>query len=310
MDLRHFHDINSPNTDYGAIDRMISRTGSFHCDFLEWTGWYDISVRIRLLGHYRLFQLYKKDLSRNSTGLSSEYTYVLYYRENRHLKYSWAHQTIAFLKPLLIKSDRNADVKSINRILLFKRPEILQNFLATAETDFDKALLTAIDLIHDPAFLSASPLTQVHLQVQETHQHNTTLAKNELHIHPVIKEEATPPPSPKGKEEGVFSKKQVLLFFDLLARDKKLEPIDFRKPKKFKDIAPLLRALTHRGEETWIAELNDYRHKELYAYSSDGERQELIRILINLAEKFRQAGLESVAKLADKKIIELEHAAH
>ena len=287
------------------MDRRIGRTSSFFCDYFEWSGWYNSSVSIRLLGHYRLFQLYKK--YNNVGGVPAENAYILYYRENRQLKDSWPQQLIPFLRPFFITI--KAEVQSINHTLLFKRTDILQNFLFAADNNFDQALLDALEHISNPAFLSESPITNVQLEIHQNHQYHTSLSKNEFHVHPVVREQTATEKQTKGKEEGVFSKKQVLLFFDLLARDKKLEPIDFRKPKKFKDIAPLLRALTGRGEETWIAELNDYRHKELYAFSSDGERQELIRILINLAEKFRLAGLESVAKLADKKIIELEHAA-
>ena len=60
MDLRLFHHKDRPNADYETMDRKNSRTGSFHVDYLEWTGWYDTSVHMRLLGHYRLFQQYKK----------------------------------------------------------------------------------------------------------------------------------------------------------------------------------------------------------------------------------------------------------
>jgi hypothetical protein len=307
MDLRLFHHKHRPNAYYGIMDRRNSRTGSI-CYYYESVGWYNVNLAMRLLGHYRLFNLCQASQVMSYTGLPPELGYILHYRENNILKNTWV-ELIPFVKLSPRRSD-HPEIKSINSTLLTKRTDILHNFLVAAHVDFEKALLDAIEQIHDPAFLSDSALANVHLEIHQNHQYNTTLAKNEFHVHPEIKEVAAPlSPTSKGKEEGIFSKKQVLLFFDLLARDKKLDPIDLRKPKKFKDIALLLRALTGRGEETWIAELNDYRHKELYAYSTDGERQELIRILINLAKKFRQAGLESIAKLADKKIIELEHAA-
>lgn len=315
MDLRLFHHKDRPNADYETMDRKNSRTGSFHVDYLEWTGWYDTSVHMRLLGHYRLFQQYKKHPDRNTTGLSPEYTYIVYYREKQHLKYSWPQQLIPYLKLFLIEI--NIEVQSINQTLLTKRPDILQNFLVDADTDFDSALLTAIEQIHDPGFLSESPTRNVHLEIHQNHQHNNSFSKNEFHVHPTVKEEPTPPKSQeipsarpaKGKEKDVFSKRQTLILFDLLATTGTIEPINLHKPNKFPAVAHLLRAITGKSEDSWKAELEDYRNKDLYAWHSDGERRELIRILINLAEKFGEAGFKTIAKAANQKIRELERAA-
>jgi hypothetical protein len=306
MNLNDFHHSDRPDADYEIMDRRNNKTGSI-CYFYELMSWYDSNINMRLLGHYRLFQLCKNSHAIKKTGLPAESGYILNYRENRILEYSWV-QLIPF-RNLLANKSRNLEIKSINRTLLFKRTEILQNFLVAAQSDFDKALLDAARQISHPAFLSDSPLANIHFEIQQNHQHNTTLAKNEFHVHPVIKEQAPAPPPTKGKEKDIFSKKQILILFDLLAKTRIIEPIDFRNPAKFEAIAHLLRAITGKGDDTWLAELNDYRNKDLYAWHSDGERRELIRILTNLADKLKNAGFKTVGNLADQKIIPLERAA-
>jgi hypothetical protein len=280
---------------------------------------------MRLLGHYRLFNLCKGRQVFSYSGLSPEFGYILHYRENKILKNTWV-QLIPFIKLLARPNDR-PEIKSINQTLVFKRPEILQNFLVASQIDFEKALLDAIEQIQHPAFLSEAPLTNVHLEITENHQHNSTLtknvhleitenhqhntslSKNEFHVHPIIKEEAPPQKAAKGKEEGVFSKKQVLIILDLLATAKLIEPIDFKKTNKFPAVARLLRALTGHAEKSWRDELDDYRTKGLYEWDSNGQQDELIRILTNLADKFGDAGIDRIALLADKKIRELRRGA-
>ena len=306
MDNNIFHHSDDRDADYEVIDRRNNKTGSI-CYFYELISWYDTNIMMRLLGHYRLFQLCKNSHAIKKTGLPAESGYILNYRENRILEYSWV-QLIPF-RNLLANKSRNLEIKSINRTLLYKRTEILQTFLVAAQADFDKALLDAARQISHPAFLSDSPLTNIHFEIQQNHQHNTTLAKNEFHVHPVVKEQAPPAATAKGKEKDVFSKKQILILFDLLAKTGIIEHIDFRNPAKFEAVAHLLRAITGKGEESWLAELNDYKNKDLYAWHSDGERRELIRILTNLAEKLKKAGFKTVANLADQKIIPLERAA-
>lgn len=110
----------------------------------------------------------------------------------------------------------------------------------------------------------------------------------------------------KGKEKGVFSKKQILILFDLLSRTAKIERLDLHKPNKFDAVAQLFQALTGKPKESWLAELNDYKNKDLYEYHTPGELNQLLATLSNLADLFRKAGLRSVASLADKKIMELE----
>lgn len=168
-----------------------------------------------------------------------------------------------------------APIAAINHHLIHKRPDILHQFLTVAETDLDDALQQARQAILDPNFLF-QPLL-----------HN----------------------SPIGKQKGVFSKKQLLIFLDILSETHAIEHIDYDKPNKFAAIAGLLHALTGKSTTAFTEELHDNRNKSLYRFRTPGERDQLIITLTNLADTFRTAGFRSIAKQADRKIRELENAA-
>jgi len=114
------------------------------------------------------------------------------------------------------------------------------------------------------------------------------------------------PTHPTGKVKGVFSKKQMLILFDLLSQVAHLEKIDLGKPNKYDAMADLLFAITGKSQSSWIEELNNYKHKDLYKFHTEGQRKQLITDLVNIAERFRKAGFRSIANQADKKIRELE----
>lgn len=59
MDLSVLHPVKSPARDYTWKDKLNSITSPLGCRFLEWTGWYNQDIAQRLLGHYRLYQLFK-----------------------------------------------------------------------------------------------------------------------------------------------------------------------------------------------------------------------------------------------------------
>ena len=124
----------------------------------------------------------------------------------------------------------------------------------------------------------------------------------QVFVQPILREGA------KGKEKGVFSKRQVLILLDLLSEANAIERIDFRKPNKFPDIATLCHALTGKSASSFTEELAGYRHKDIYQFNTSGERDQLIVALTNLANAFRAAGFRSIAKQADKKIRELENS--
>jgi hypothetical protein len=96
------------------------------------------------------------------------------------------------------------------------------------------------------------------------------------------------------------------MFFDLLAESACIERIDMQKPTKFQDIADLFHAISGKSASSFKEELDNYRNSTLYTYYTPGERDQLIRDLTNLANAFRTAGFRSIAKLAERKIEELE----
>src|ERR1700753_1127311 len=86
MDLRLFHSEHNPDADYSRKDRFNSYTGRLPCTLLELIGWYNISIRHRLLGHYRLFQLFKAGYHKHS-DMPVVQAYILHFRIRYYLKY-------------------------------------------------------------------------------------------------------------------------------------------------------------------------------------------------------------------------------
>jgi len=321
MDLRLFH--SNPNGNYKGIDRLNSWTKLWPCRLLEWSSWYYLSLPYRLLGHYRQFQLYKKFHGGRSKDIPPIHGYILQCRVYNGAKFRF----FVFLSRIATMwgyPERMVEIYAINKSLLYEHADILHEFLANANIDFENAYKTALRQIHAPEFLNTAAITNTshsNVLVQVKHDHNTVNnnSTNELHIHPVIKEgstvketviiKETPPAKDpiSGKEKGVFSKKQVLILFDLLAYSGKIEHLQLQKhQKKIDAIAQFLQALTGKGKETWIEELKDYRDRDLYEFHTPGEKKQLLIVLENLATLTRNAGLRSIAGLVDKKIIELE----
>jgi hypothetical protein len=110
----------------------------------------------------------------------------------------------------------------------------------------------------------------------------------------------------QGKEKDVFTKKQILMFFDLLSETDNFEKINYKNPNLFEPIAILAHAFTSKSVNSFIDELKDHRTKELYEFHKPGELQYLINQLVNMEKFFRAAGLRSIANVADRKIILLE----
>jgi hypothetical protein len=199
-----------------------------------------------------------------------------------------------------------AEIAAINRQLVNDSTSVLYDFLTDADKDFTAAFLQAMRRIIDPSFFGrpAAPPT-INLQVNQkeenyfAHQHNKFSA-TQINIQPAIKAGA------QGKDKGIFSKKQVLILFDLLSAFKDFDKIDYTKPTKFEKHADLLHALTGKSKLSILEELNNYHTKGLYDWHSQGELNQLINILTQLANTFRNAGFRSFAKLVDRKIIELE----
>lgn len=292
--------------------RLNSWTRLYPCRFLEWTGWYSVSVSQRLIGHYRLFQHYKVYNAKwPNRDYSATAAYILQYKATQGFKY-FVCRIISFCCTILSKKQYylGVEVAGINRRLIDESPAILQEFLVNADTDFNGAMTRALQQINDPSFLNhtVTPAGPVFpsMMVQFNQENNNYTTNNhqynysKVNIQPVIKEGA------KGKEKGVFSKKQILIMFDLLAESARMEKIDFSKPNKFDGLADLFHALTGKTKESFIELLNNYKTRSLYEFNTPGELNQLLIILNNLADTFRKAGFRSVSKLADRKILELE----
>jgi hypothetical protein len=310
MDLRLFHTSENPNHDYTRVDRFNSWTRRQPCRLLEWTGWYATSVPLRLLGHYRLYQIHKKSLRRRS-DVPVVQGYILQYRNFHGIKFFLA-RLLSHIPAWLGYPDIIVEILAINRMLIYEQVAVLHEFLTNADIDFESAYRRALQQIHDPAFLNPGSAISTHhpnvfVQVKHNHQTINNTAYHQLNFQSVIQQEVAPVKNGvSGKEKGVFSKKQVLIFFDMLHQSVKLERIDLSKPNRFDAIAQFFQALTGKGKETWVETLKDYHNNNLYEFHTLGERNQLLSTLTNLADITRTAGLRSVASLADKKIREIE----
>ncbi|MDR3713143.1 MAG: hypothetical protein P4L51_10040 [Puia sp.] len=85
MDI--FHNRTSPDQDFRSMDWMNSRTTRFSCKISETTGYYNMSVRIRLLGHYRRFQHFRTGHAKTNRELPAAQAYILQYRSWHGMKY-------------------------------------------------------------------------------------------------------------------------------------------------------------------------------------------------------------------------------
>ncbi len=309
MDMSVLHPVKSSDRDYTRKDKLNSLTGHLDCRFLEWSGWYNQDIYQRLLGHYRLYQLFKKE-SKACDGLPQPLAYIVNYRASHSFKYLLSRITgILYYLGSFGKPYYPLQTEGINKLLVNENAHLLQAFLTEADNNFEAALSQAVGQILSPDFgkKSGDALFQVNqsaviLQTRNefNNYHNSTHYFNEYTTVNPAKNGI------KGKEKGVFSKKQILILFDLLAETCKLEKIDFTRPNKFDSIADLLSAITGKSKDSWIEQLKDCRNKRLYEFQNDGELKQLIVTITNLSEIFRKAGFRYVANNAEKKILELE----
>jgi hypothetical protein len=304
IDLTLFHNEDAPpNASWRMKDRLNGWTSLRRCRLLEWTGWYNYDIAQRLLGHYRLFHHFKADYFKTSHQLPAAMAYILDYRSRHGIKYLLA-RIVAFLVSLLDRIPYPVvEIAAVNRQLVNESTSILYDFLIDADRDFTAAFLQAMDQIKSPTFLS---ITAPHPQgppvaFQYNDNRTSTMYNSQVHIQPTIREGAT------GKTKGVFSKRQLLMLFDLLAKQTTpLEKIDFSKPNRFDAIAGLLHAISGKSKASISEELKDYQKKGLYDGEPGGQRNQIIAELTNLADIFRAAGFRSIAREADRKIIELQ----
>ena len=303
MDLSVFHPVKSPDRDYTWKDKLNSITSPIGCRFLEWSGWYNQDISQRLLGHYRLYLLFKAK-SKFDSQLSLPLAYITHYRTLHFIKYVLSCIT-AVLYYIFTLGDRYhpLQVEELNKQLVHHRQAILQKFLAYAEVDFEKALNDAIDQINQPEKRVYPKMTFVNYRPEYKVYNNT--------CHYFAEYNSTVFSSTNelmGKQKGVFTKRQILILFDLLAEKENIERVDYTKPNKFESAAELFHAVNGKSKGTWEEELHNFKDKGPYHYKDESELKELIKTLSNLSDIARKSGFRVLAKAADKKIKEFESA--
>jgi hypothetical protein len=271
IDLTLFHPEGAPEgADFRRKDQLNGWTRRRACRLLEWIGWYNYSIAQRLLGHYRLFQHFRVAFSKCPRDIPVVQAYIRQYRATHGVRYFLARAMSSLdviVTPTIYMGV--GDMAVLNRQLVSEPFGILNDFLTEADTDFTAALQRAIRRINQP---DKTPISA-----------------------PAIK-------GAQGKESGVFSKKQILLLFDLLSKSGNLDPIDLEKPNKFDAYADLLHALTGKSRQSFKEELHDYHTKGLYEWHTPGEFTQLINTLTQLLTYFEKAGFDFFANTIDKKI--------
>ena len=196
-----------------------------------------------------------------------------------------------------------AEIAAVNRMLVNNFSGILYDFLTEADNDFTAALQRAVKRINHPNFLNKPGPASDHFTQFNQHNytyHSNTSYNTQVDIQPAATENL------HGKETGVFSKKQALIFFDLLSECEGFDAIDYQRPTRFPLYADILHALTGKGKNTLLEELDKHRTRGLYEWHTQGELNSLINTLTSLETCFREAGFKSFTKIISKKLRDLE----
>jgi hypothetical protein len=301
MDLSVLHPVKSPDRDYSWKDKLNSITSPLGCRFLEWSGWYNQDISQRLLGHYRLYQIFKAK-NKLDSQLSLPLVYITHYRTLHLTKHGLSCLT-GVLYYIFTMGDRYypLTVEELNKQLINHQYTILREFLTAADVDFEKALHNAVDQINGSGNKVLPEITLVQNRLEHKVYNNTYhyLTEYNSTVHSNTN-------GIKGKEKGVLSKKQILILFDLFADSGSLERIDYTKPNKFEAVAEMLHGVNGKSKDSWVEELYNYKEKEIYHYRDQGELRQLIKTITNLVEILRKSGFRNLAKAGDKKIRELE----
>jgi hypothetical protein len=301
MDMSVLHPVKSPDRDYTWKDKLNSITGPLSCRFLEWSGWYNQDISQRLLGHYRLYQLFKAK-NKLDSRLSLPLAYITHYRTLHVIKYGLSCITGVLYHVFTLGARYNPlSVEELNKQLINHRYAILQEFLTNVEVDFERALLNAVDKINGSDNKEYPEITFVQNRLEHKVYNNTYhyFTEHNTAVHASTN-------GIKGKEKGILSKKQILILFDLFADNGSLERIDYTKPNKFEAVAEMLQGVNGKSKDSWVEELYNYKDKGIYHYRDQGELRQLIKTITNLVEILRKSGFRNLAKAGDKKIRELE----
>lgn len=165
-----------------------------------------------------------------------------------------------------------------------------------ADKDFSNALTKAIEQIISINFLdkAENKLTLIQNRNEYNHFQNSSHYFNDYNTVQTVGDGI------KGKEKGVFSKKQWLILFDLLVENGAIEKIDYSKPNKFDSVVTVLQAVSGKSKDSILEQLEDTRNNGLYSFQSTGELNQLIITLTNLSDTFRQAGFRQDQKWINK----------
>ena len=307
MDLSVLHPVDSPEKNYKWKDKLNGATGHLNCRFLEWSSLYNQDIAQRLLGHYRLYQVFKaeNDAAAN-IGLALPLAYIVSYRASHRVKYALS-TIMASIYYIFTFGKRYSplQIEGINRILINDKAIILQEFLQNADKDFFSALTKTVEQIGSVDFIDKADNKFMIIQ-QNKNEYKYNHYQTNSHYFNEYNNVQSSVNGVKGKEKGVFSKKQLLILFDLLSENNIIDKIDYSKPNKFESIATMLQAVTGKSKDSIMEQLKDTRRDGLYSFQNIGELNQLIVTLTNLSEIFRSAGFRSIANMADKKLREFE----
>ncbi len=302
VDLTLFHpEGTTDHARYRHMDRLNSWTGFRSCRFLEWMGWYNLSVAKRLLGHYRFFQHFKEAFSQGKRDLPAAKAYILQYKAGHGIKF-FLIRTRSLLDRIVTPRIYygTVEIAALNHQLVSETTGILYDFLVEADDDFTSALRRAVQRISPPDNTPDAKTINLQLNINEDH----------YHVHQHNGQDSTLPATKeiqRGKESDIFSKHQVLILFDLLASSGKFDRLNLKNPNKHHAYADLLRAITGRTKETILGVLTDYSDNKLYDWHEQGGFDQLIRTLTNLLTYFEKAGFDSFVNVIENKIMELKN---
>ena len=151
-----------------------------------------------------MYQVFKAENSQNKQ-VSIPLTYIVSYRASHWAKYILSSITATIYYVFTFgKRYSPFETEGINRLLVSDNANILQEFLMDADKDFSNALTKAIEQIIFINFLdkAENKLTLIQNRNEYNHFQNSSHYFNDYNTVQTVGDGI------KGKEKGVFSKKQ------------------------------------------------------------------------------------------------------
>lgn len=135
-------------------NRFNGWTRPMACRFLEWSGWYNYSIALRLLGHYRLFKNFKAAYSKTHRDSHVAQVYIHQYKAHGFKYFISRIVAVIYSFGAWRGYYSMGKLATINRRLVDDRAPILHEFLTSAHVDFGVALNKAVQQINSPAFFN------------------------------------------------------------------------------------------------------------------------------------------------------------